>query len=145
MAYSLPCILQYYLIAVFWLCLINTANISQLSVLTYITIPPTSITNVDSAFSIVSLKYSKTLLEAKYKVWCFETYGRQNLKQTDRDYWRLLFFTPSSSGNKILIETIWEIHLANPSLLQGSRASTMIPVPHFFPSGILQLHHCCFL
>lgn len=69
----------------------------------------------------------------KYKARCFdETYGRQNPKQTDRDYWRLFFFTPYSAGNKILLETIWEIHLANPLLLQGSRASVIIPVPHFF-------------
>lgn len=54
----------------------------------------------------------------KYKAGRFdETYGRQNLKQTDRDYWQLFFFTPHSAGNKILLETIWEIHLANPLLL----------------------------
>lgn len=73
------------------------------------------------------------MLEAKYKAGCFDgTYGRKDLKRTDSDYWRLFFFTPYSAGNKILLETIWEIHLANPLLSQGSRKSAMIPVSHFF-------------
>lgn len=44
---------------------------------------PVSITNIDAAFLIVSLKYSKwVMLEAKYKAGCFnETYGRQNLSR----------------------------------------------------------------
>lgn len=67
-----------------------------------------------------------SLLELKYKTISFdETWGKQNLKQTVRDYWRLLVLFPSSVGNE-------RDHLGNSSrqlfVIAEIEASVISPV-----------------